>query len=69
MRRAATDDSFREALLRLREKKKMSREELGQRAGTSRQAIFWLESGRRSPSWEMVKALAKALGVKVEAFC
>jgi transcriptional regulator with XRE-family HTH domain len=42
--------------------------ELAQRSGVSRQALSLLEQGKQEPSWELVRRLAKALGVSVAAF-
>lgn len=43
----------------------LTQNELAQRMGISRQAVYMWESDRRRPNAENIKKLAKALGVKV----
>ena len=60
---------FKDRLIELRMGKGLSRKELAARAGLQSEAgIRNLEQGRRMPSWEMVVALCKALGVGCDAF-
>jgi len=61
-------ETFGAVLLRLREAAGMSAYELAKRAGLTRQAISFLETGDREPSWATVQRLAKALGLSCEAF-
>ena len=61
-------DTFAGRLRKLREAARMSTQELGEAAGIGREAVWRLESGRRSPSWETVQALAEALGVPTDEF-
>ncbi len=50
----------------LREKREMSQRELAAKAGTTQAYIAELESGaRKNPSLDLLKALAKALKVKL----
>jgi len=50
----------------LREKKGLSQKALGEKVGVSDAYITMLETGKRkNPSLEILKALAKALGVPV----
>jgi transcriptional regulator with XRE-family HTH domain len=65
MRRKAT---FPAILTALRESAKLTREDLASLSGLSRQAIHNYETGERSPTWEAVQALAKALGVATDTF-
>ncbi|MBY0233230.1 MAG: helix-turn-helix domain-containing protein [Gemmataceae bacterium] len=53
----------------LREAAGLSRKQLADRAGLRSEAgIRDLEQGRRSPTWETVVALCKALGVTADSF-
>lgn len=53
-------------LVRLRNMRKLSQEELGFRAGLHRSTIGNLESGRHSPTFKNIMKLAGALEVRVE---
>jgi transcriptional regulator with XRE-family HTH domain len=60
---------FKDRLVELRMEAGLSRKELAARAGLQSEAgLRDLEQGRRRPSWEMVVALCKALGVSCDAF-
>ena len=59
---------FAVRLKELREAAGLSQAELGERARITRVQVNRLESGKRSPNWSTVQALAKALGVKCDAF-
>jgi transcriptional regulator with XRE-family HTH domain len=59
---------FGPRLAALREGKGWTQSELAKRAGQSRQNVAKWESGLHEPSWPAVVALAKALGVKPNAF-
>ena len=60
---------FAGRLRELREAAGLSRKELADKAGLqSEGGIRDLEQGRRKPSWEMVIALCRALGVTCDAF-
>ena len=59
---------FGDSLRRLREERNLSREQLAESAGLTRQAIHLYESGERRPTWDAVQALAKALNVPTDAF-
>lgn len=60
--------TFASRLRELREAAGLSVQALADAAGLKRQGIYLLESGQRSPSWETVCALAKALKVAPTAF-
>ena len=60
--------SFAKRLHALREERNLSREQLAESAGLTRQAIHLYESGERRPTWDAVQALAKALNVPTDAF-
>ncbi len=61
-------DNFGARLKQLREKRKMSGEELGEMIGMNRQAISRLEVGGTNPSLEIISKLCWALNVKIETF-
>ena len=62
-------ESFKDRLVELRMAAGLSRKELAERAGLQSEAgLRDLEQGRRRPSWDMVVALCKALGVTCDAF-
>ena len=50
----------------LRERRKMSQEQLAARAGISRTYLARLETARQDPTLSMIEKLAKALRVKVK---
>jgi transcriptional regulator with XRE-family HTH domain len=60
-------ERFGENLLRIRQARKLSQENVADRAGIHRTQITLLESGRRQPRLETVVRLAGALDVPVEA--
>ncbi len=52
---------------RLRKRKRLSRVELAEMVGCTRQYVTGLEVGHKTnPSWRIVQALASALGCDVE---
>ncbi|MDX6654582.1 MAG: hypothetical protein QOH18_1292 [Solirubrobacterales bacterium] len=59
-------ERFGENLLRILQARKLSQENLADRAGIHRTQISLLESGRRQPLLETVVRLAGALDVPVE---
>jgi putative transcriptional regulator len=59
---------FAARLRQLRTEAKLTQQELAERAGSHRQTIAHLEMGTRSPSWDTVRALCRALGVSCTAF-
>lgn len=59
-------ESFGERLRRIREEKRLSQAELGERTGFQPSAISHFESGRRSPSFDNLKKLADALAVTID---
>lgn len=61
-------NNFGARLKQLREKRKMSGEELGEMVGMNRQAISRLEVGGTNPSLEIISKLCWALNMKVETF-
>jgi transcriptional regulator with XRE-family HTH domain len=63
-----TEQGFAARLKRLREEAGLSQAELAAAAGMNRFGVAKLEQGQRSPAWETVLALARALGVSCEAF-
>jgi transcriptional regulator with XRE-family HTH domain len=56
-------DTFASKLRTLRESRNMTREELADAIGTSRQRIHLLETSKHRPRWDEVQEIAKALGV------
>lgn len=60
--------NFGARLKELREKRKMSGEELGEMVEMNRQAISRLEVGGANPSLEIISKLCWALNVKIETF-
>jgi transcriptional regulator with XRE-family HTH domain len=63
-----TKNHFARRLRELREAANLSQSELTDLAGMHRQGVGKLERGERSPAWETVQALARALGVDCTAF-
>jgi transcriptional regulator with XRE-family HTH domain len=61
-------ETFGAVLLRLRRAAGMSAYELAKRSGLTRQAISFLETGDREPTWDTVQRVAKALGLDCSAF-
>src|SRR6267378_4520376 len=59
-------DIFAERLRTTRELRKMSQTELGEKAGLLPSAVSHFETGRRSPSFANLKALADALKVTTD---
>ena len=61
-------DTFAAKLQSLRESKSMTREELADTSGLSRQSLHNYETGQRKPTWEAVQVIATALGVATDVF-
>src|SRR5262245_3253090 len=61
-------ETFGAVLLRLRQAAGMSAYELAKRCGLTRQALSYLETGDREPTWDTVQRLARALGLDYRAF-
>jgi transcriptional regulator with XRE-family HTH domain len=61
-------ETFGKTLQRLIDEAGMSSYELARRAGLTRQAISYLMTGDREPTWDTVQRLAKALGLDCSAF-
>jgi transcriptional regulator with XRE-family HTH domain len=59
---------FNERLKSLREAAGLTQEKLARTADMSTSAVSKLEQGGIDPSWSTVQRLARALGVRVEAF-
>lgn len=57
---------FSERLLALRKSSKISLQALGDKLGISNQAVSLLEKGRRSPSFEVLLALADYFDVSLD---
>jgi transcriptional regulator with XRE-family HTH domain len=53
-------------VIRLREAPGLSQYALAKRAGLSRQALSYLGTGDRDPTWESVQRIAAGLGVPLE---
>lgn len=64
----AADPSFRKRLKKLLREAGLTQYALAKKSGLSRQAISALAKGDSAPSWETVRRLARALGVKVQDF-
>ncbi len=54
-------------VMRLRNKRGLTQEELSSRAGLTRHYLIGIEAGVRNPSLEILAKLADGLGVKVGA--
>lgn len=59
---------FGEALRRVRAEKGVTQREMGERAGIHPNTVARLERGEVEPSWQVVIAVSKALGVDCTAF-
>lgn len=59
---------FAARLRQLREKSELTQSELAVKAGLHRHSIAQFEQGLREPSWNSVRAIAKALGVSCQEF-
>lgn len=57
--------AFAAALVALREKARLTQEELAERADVSARFISFLETGRRQPSLSALHALSKGLGIRM----
>jgi transcriptional regulator with XRE-family HTH domain len=60
-------ERFGENVLRIRQSRKLSQENLAERAGIHRTQITLIETGRRQPRIETVLKLAGALEVSMES--
>jgi len=60
--------TFGERLKELRNAKGLTQAELAKIAWLSRDGIAKLENGTSQPSWDTVRALARALGVTLDEF-
>jgi transcriptional regulator with XRE-family HTH domain len=60
--------TFAETLVRLRAAAGVSQYALAKMTGLTPQALSYLEQGGRTPSWDTVQRLARALGLSFEAF-
>ncbi len=61
-------ETFADRLQALRERAGFTQYRLAQLSRLSKQTLSRLELGLTQPSWETVQALARGLGVSVEAF-
>ncbi len=61
-------ENFRGRLRELRSEAGLTQQQLADRAGIHRVEVAKLEGGDRSPTWETVIALCRALGVGCDAF-
>lgn len=64
----STEPTFGQLLSGIREEKGLTQQALADASNLSRVEIARLETDVRSPSWETVKSLCRALGVGCEAF-
>src|SRR5947209_5174793 len=60
--------TFGQRLKALREAAGLTQQQLADRSGLHLGAVFKLEQGKRSPSWDTVQSLCRGLGVRCEAF-
>lgn len=65
---AGISSGFGARLTELRKAANLTQQQLADLAGMTKDGISQLEIGRRSPQWETVLTLAKALGVDCKAF-
>lgn len=63
MTESSTPFEFAARLRKMRESRELSQSQLAQKAGMQPSAIAHFEAGRRKPSFDNVRALAKALDV------
>lgn len=61
-------EGFGNRLQSLRESRSMTREDLADAAGITRQSLHNYETGARRPTWDAVQAIASALGVPTDTF-
>jgi transcriptional regulator with XRE-family HTH domain len=59
---------FKDLLRELREKAKLTQEQLAEKANISLGSLRNHEQGHRQPSWSAVVQLARALGVTTDVF-
>lgn len=55
-----------ERLKELRLKKKLSQKELAEELGITQEAVSFLETGKRNPSYELLKKISKYFDVSVD---
>ena len=60
--------TFGQRLKQLRESASLTQQQLAEKAGLNQFGVAKLEQGVRSPAWQTVQALARALGVSCQAF-
>jgi DNA-binding XRE family transcriptional regulator len=63
-----SEPKFSSRLRYLREKRGLTQQQLGERAGMHKLTVAKLEQGIREPTWATVQSLAHALGVTCLAF-
>jgi len=66
MTQSSMPTSFADRLREVRDNRKMSQSELARDAGMQPSAIAHFEAGRRKPSFDNVRALAKALHISAD---
>jgi transcriptional regulator with XRE-family HTH domain len=66
MTESSTSPDFASRLRKTRENRELSQSELAREAGMQPSAIAHFEAGRRKPSFDNVRALAKALKVSAD---
>jgi transcriptional regulator with XRE-family HTH domain len=59
---------FGARLRTLREANGLTQEQLAERAGCNQFTVAKLEAGKQEPAWPLVRVLARALGVRCDAF-
>jgi DNA-binding XRE family transcriptional regulator len=59
---------FAGRLRELRRQADLTQQQLGEKAGLTRDGIAQIETGKNSPSWETVVAICRALGVDCTEF-
>lgn len=64
-RTAGSDPQLAAAIKRLRESRGITQEALAHDAGITTGTLSKIELGTTSPAWVTVRAIAKALGVKI----
>jgi transcriptional regulator with XRE-family HTH domain len=62
------EQHFPARLRELREAAGLTQQALADASGLTREGVAQLETGRRSPTWATVLALASALGIKTDSF-
>jgi transcriptional regulator with XRE-family HTH domain len=67
MSESSKHEDFASRLRNIREKRELTQSELAQRSGMQPSAIAHFEAGRRKPSFDNARSLAKALEISADS--